>query len=1667
MHLLTLNAAGKSLAPPRTLDPSRRRLSQVIGRHVDRSRPHMIAVQRARDPLQPIDEAWVTRGRDKAGKVKPWPRRYLPADAVVVVVYLPRGGLGGSSGSRGGGGKSALSIAAGIAGLALVAFAGPLAAALLPSLIFGSVAPFLLQAGLVIGGTALLSLASKSKANKQATDTTQIYGVAGGGNLPKPGDRIPRGYGRTWMKPDLSQPDFSQYDGDDQILLKRHTLGVGKYHPYKVRAGKQVMWQEGSGFVAPFDDSRNRIEFIYGTASTLVPSNVVAASGVGGTLPRPADNPALAGPFLINQRGALITRIQIDFQFPGGISSSATKKSGAQISNLPGFWSVLFEYAPIDESGAITGAWAPAYDASNDTEGTRFSTHPLRYTKFKDVPPGRYAVRGRNRRPDTTGNQGVEGTAVNIDAVQWDAASGWVGDVAVRPGVTEMALRIYATKGNQAAAFGEIEIDAGAIIPVWTGSAWVEQETSKAVWAYLDVMRNADYGGAISDDQLDLGTALYYAGALSEFDTFDASIRGPVSVYEAAATALLPMRAEPVHLGRFWSLVRDEPKSVRRHMITRGQMLKGSSQITFDLDTESGAGHVIGEFDQDGDYRNPNQSTAIYGAASLTPTRQRWTGVKSFAHATHLTRWRAASGAYRRQATPFGVEMEGRIYKRGDSISVDPWFIDVRKKANVVDNRGDTLVLDADVPVTGTDAISLRDRDGREWGPLAIAGQGASPREITLSTSSRQQVESATGRALSAVLSDGRRDMTTVLVGALVDLKENYLIQSVKPDGVSRAQVEALIDDPRVWAAIGAAVGNPPSGYAGVIEPESPAILSLTAVAVPVAAGFRLDYTIRPGRGARSFEVGLSYDTGNRFDTRTDAGLTGSIDLNPVDPITLVLRARAFGPSGLPGVYAYASVGLPAATVNAILQPIAYEDLATTVRDRFEALQQQAEAAEQEAQNALATATARLDDLRRALALDPAIRQGYVDTIIGDLRGDLGLLLTSADRNATALAELQGALTTAGLEIIPGEGRARFYAIEALQTEVGTQVTNLSVTVDALSKQIELYGSVQAGDLQGLITQISTVTVTLNALQGTIASLATSAQFDAASARLSSAEQRLDAQAATIVTKAERVTVDAQGIQLTQVRQSLDAALGVIAQSVQAIGSTQLDQALLPKTLDGLMGLLGEQIGGLQQNFARAESSISANIDETGRSVAEVSTRLLVLRGEASAQFETVTRAVADTNYALVQATTIYNAQFAEVTASLVQEIQVRAAADSATTSNLSGVLSRIGTAEAGLTSLGQTVATNQSSAASQFSGVTARFGTLEGRTSAAEAAVTSLTQSQASDRAANASTFQGVSASLTGLADRAFSLEGRASVSEATIAQIAYAYVTADQALASRSDLISARAENANAGVSTVSQALASTNQTLANVNFDLVSRSNAGTAFGRFGMNTVSAPSGVSVRIAAVASTESFGQQRNAGWYLDLMPNGTSRFVIDANFFALTANGGITYPFQFDGQTLTVPSLRVTQSVILPGAVSDRFAPLVQNIDAGGSSGSWREVPGTGVSFTADDLWSSIFSATVQGFVQAVGSNSTTFSATISFAVGIDGVPLTTFATVSGQAGGGFVPNVTNTQGPVVSSPAYFEMTAANQNRRIAILYKFEAGPGSTGRINVAQIKLQTTKR
>lgn len=881
----------------------RRRLSAVVARRLDSTRAQITSRHRIPETNLGVTDETIVKGSE---------RRHVlvgPKD-IVVITSLTMGGGGGRGG--GGSGKqigmAVASIALMIAAPYAISFLGPAFAATAGVTSSLTLLGRVLSTGLIIGGVALMSMANKAKANKSNEDTRPVYGVTGGGNLPRSGDRIPRGYGRFWTAPDLSQPDYFIYSGEDQVLYKRMTLGVGRYHIHSVRVGDQLLWTEGGGYHAPFTGAE--VEFIQpGAVSNLVPLDVTSSSAVSGlSLPQVGDALPWSGPFAVSPPGVNVNYIQFDVSLPSGSYGTASNSKGTY--DVPTETGYEFQIAPIDFAGNVIGDWQTVVAAERYITSKR----PLRYTERVNVALGRYVARGRNTKARFNSSADTR-----MNAVQWDGLRGWRPDVRTRPGVTEIALMVRSNESLGITTFQDVMVEATAIIPVWNGVAWVEQATRKAVWAFADVMRNGVYGGNILDSALDLATLSYYASAAAPFDTFDGVIRGPDSIWGVASTILATMRSEPVQLGRVWSMVRDEPKSIRRHVITRRQIVQGSTSIEFDTDPDDGAGHVVVEYDEGADPKRPVQPPDIvYGATSLTPQRRKLFGISSFAHAVHIGRWIGASGFYRRQTNKFSVEHEGRIYKRGDSISVEAWFASKAKVAGIVGRDGTKLTVDADIALTAGDQIILRDRTGRQWGPVALTGQGDTLRELIISA------VTSGGIPIADALATDEMEPTTVIVGQPTVLTRNYLVKSARPSGRDRIAVEAQIDSTAVWDAIGEEIGSPPSPEAG---PQTPVVPQLFYVNGEMAQGVAepmVKWSVSPARGATGYQVEVSYDDGESWsaiyagpDTAGVAPLAAALFNDDGGAPIILIRARAVGRTGLWSPYINNSFGAFAAGVHA------------------------------------------------------------------------------------------------------------------------------------------------------------------------------------------------------------------------------------------------------------------------------------------------------------------------------------------------------------------------------------------------------------------------------------------------------------------------------------------------------------------------------------------------------------------------------------------------------------------------------------------------------------------------------------------------------------------------------------------------------------------------------
>ncbi|MEN3238294.1 host specificity factor TipJ family phage tail protein [Methylobacterium ajmalii] len=1862
-----------------------------------------------------------------------WATRHLALNDNVEFVSRPMGG-GGSGGSTA---KSIISI---VSMIALTALA-PYAVAGLGLSALGTAANSLTLLGkiasaVIVGAGALaISHFLTPKAGGKTDKKDELYSFGFGGSQVRPMQPIPVLNGRMRFAPDYGAPTYSEFNGDAMTDYALYALTCGRMRLEQILIGDTPIWDYQAGFAPEW--SGIEMQFVEpGEQVTLYPVNVVTADELNGTQLSQDFTPG----YIVNAAGTVAKELLLDFVWSGGAYVTYKDRTLAANTDIAvDARTVNDAGAPTSVWAPVFRKRYSQNKQSQIRVTEHISVPPGRYeVRARRENPsveqsGIAKISGTDEVTWTALRAHIDGpntfprvTMLALKGVASQKLSGVSGG-----GVRVIGTRVLPVWRN-----GQFVEEPTRSI-AWAALDWWRNGDYAAGLS----LSNVDFAAFLAYDQLwaSLGHTFDYrfTEVQNLDDVLETVLRAGRAIASPVGDKLTITRDQPRGLPRMLftdnDIVRDSLEidyALSDESWADGMVGEYVDETTWRLAEISSAPEGVtllkpARVQLDGIVQRKQAAGAIRQMAAESQYRRITVSWIARMEGRLLKRGDLV------KITTEEPESWGSSHEvvasanNGLSLTLDPapdWttsgthWIEIRQR----DGRpfGPVRVMrgatDADLTVNGSDVANAAAAASAQYGyPVSLA---------------------------DAVSRSDSQEPPWVAFSPGEPRSFPVLITSGDPDqDGEHIHLSGVLDAPEVYATT--ETGVPPLLQVPDLYSEAmPVITFLTASISQRQATLVLNAGWLPARNAVTYDWALSYDGGATWvsapstDRTAVEAVVGSSD-------AMLFRVRGVTLGGQPGGWSIASVIAPPLVIQGelvditTLPPITYNNLDAVISDRIKSVdgikaraeeayngalgalgrandartaadgaqanavaalgraagaQTDATKALADAQTAfqaavdrsalaLSTALARLDQLRRGLAVDPTVRQGYIDPLVTDVRSDLEILMRNATRNMQDIAGLRDALTTAGLEIIPSEGRVRFYAVEALQTSVGQTISNFSVTVDALSRKIDLYGSVQGNDLQGLINSINVVQTTLDAQAATISSLATSAQFTALGARLSTAELTISAQGAAITARATQTSVDAQGVRISAAEQRISASEGRISQQILATQSAGIDADLLPRTLAGFLDLVGRQQGALSQSLALVNDAISANVDAAGRATAEVRTELLVYQGDAAAQFLSVTRAVADTNSALVETRTSLLARIGAADAAITTEATARAAADAATTSQLTSAVSRIGAAEAGLITEQQTRATADAASTSRIDGAISRITASEGRIGTAEAAIVeerrtradadaastsridaavsritstegrigtaeasiateartradadaastsridgavsritategrigtaeatlvaeaktradadaattsrvdgaisritategrigtaeaaiateartradadaattssittavsritaaegriggteasliteaktradadgaqtsalaaavsrigsaeanlvteattrasadaattlrvdgaisritategrigsaeaSLTTeaktradadaaqtssinaavsriastegrigtaeaslvSEAKTRAdadaaqtsaitaaqsrlgsaeaaiaseaktrsdADAATTSRVDAAVSriggvegrvgsteasiaseaqtradqtgALSSRVDGLSGRMGAAEANIITVAQARADgdgalssridqvnaragaiegsvtseaqaragADGALSSRLDQVSARAEAANAGVANEATARASQDGAFAIQINDLYARSDQGTAYGRFSMDVQSAPSGVSVRLAARASTESYGQRRNAGWFLDLLPDGNSRFVIDANFFAITANGGTSYPFQFDGSTLTIPNLRVSNSAILPGAVS-----------------------------------------------------------------------------------------------------------------------------------------------
>ncbi|MEG9501369.1 MAG: gp58-like family protein [Methylorubrum extorquens] len=1236
--VVTANIAGQPRGEPvRLPDRRRRRLSTIVARHKPPAgRRFIVSVHRKGETfLRPTDGSVRLRAK--------WSRTLVGPDDVVLVTVVPgRGGVG--------------SIGLAIASIALIAVA-PYAAPALAGVLGGAVSVGAVQAGLVIGGVALGYAAQASAAAKKKTERS-LYSVTGGGNVPKPGARKPLLYGRCWSTPPLSQKDFITYDGDTMVLTKRMTLGIGRFQIHAVHVGEAAFWLESGGIQAPFTSTdgtfATQVEFLYGQPSTIAPGDVISSPSVGGQeMPRPGGNPEWTPWFRLTPQGVTADAAQMSWTYP------AIYRMSSQGRQAPTVAGVIFQAREINpNTGAVIG---PEFVLHNSSEGaTALTTTPLRRSAYVRLPKnGAFQVRAQNAWPEAVGFE-------QKNAASWDEMAAIKDDVRIRPNTTEIVMRVRAGKGLTVTAFSEIWVDATRIIPVWNGSAWVEQAERKAVWAFADLVRS-QHGLALPNG-FDQPKASYYHNLLNANDTFDGALPEVSSFWEAASEVLLPLRADPVKVGPVHSFVRDESRAEPRHILSRRQIVRDSAGATFKTKVEGG--DVIVEFDRDGDPRRPDEVRFSYGPATRTPKRYRVNGIRDGLHALKHATWLAAIAVFRGAERRITTEWDGRLVFPGDHVLSDLWFLKGKRTFGVASASGNMLTLDVTANVSPEWGYgSIRTREGREWGILRMRGVGSRglelhPDDVTALAARVHQTPSGPVRLrLTDVLARDSQGPTTVVIGELVELQETYVARSAIPSDSDHVQIEMVADDFRVWQLLDEQVIAPaPVNIDNLAEPLIPQISVLHARCERIETGIEVVWGVSPTRGARNYEADISYDAGGTWEVLSPYGpaSSGRAQMRQSDqPVTV--RARAFGRSGLPGDY----VSTTFTTVAPVVRGELLDDLSITI-DKLSAETKKAI----EDINALGAGALAMGSDATELALSMAR-----DTIRGAQRQLAAYIEQMAEAQATQ--ELHSYEQRQLIKVGNSANYAAILRTERAMIEADQALAEITTALDVrlVDAQTALVGQATALD------QL-TARVTVNEEGIT----ATAQRTTALESTVNNPTTGVSATATAVDTLKTTVTTQGQNITATSNRTTaLESTVNNPTTGVTATASA----------LDTLKTTVTQQ-GGSLTSTAERTTALESTVNNATTGVTATATGLSTLKTTVSQQGETLT----STSQQLTN---------------LSNEVRNPATGLSATAQAVDVLETQVNDSTNGLTALAQRVSTLNTTVGGHSSSITSLFGSYDG----------------------------------------------------------------------------------------------------------------------------------------------------------------------------------------------------------------------------------------------------------------------------------------------------------------------------------------------------------------
>jgi hypothetical protein len=814
----------------------------------------------------------------------------------------------------------ALSIIAPIAAPALAGILG----------ITSSLGISLIGAGIVLAGGFLINLLLPASTPKLNDDriASGTYSITAQGNNARLYQVMPVPYGNHIIYPDFASVPWAEYEGNNQYLYMLFSHGMGELIIEEGRIEDTAFWNSTDGYTDSFTgitleivppgepvtlfpsqvitsvevsgvELRNyattgSVEFAAAPANTmtantgnlvqvdvgdkividiglnagtwivLAKDSVNSTITVNGPLVNESNDVTVSlhedtqwiGPFVANTSTTATDKLQFDITFPSGLVHF--EKEG----DLDDF-SVGVEYQAreIDSAGIPIGGGEGTWVTLDTVTYTNRTITPQRITETFLVDRARYDARARRADPQTQEND-------KADTVQWTGLKAFIPHDNTYDNVTLTAVKMLATGQLSSQSSRKVNFIQSRKLPIWNGTTWSAPTVTRSIaWAACDILRNTVYGGALTDNRIDLAKMLELDAIWSaRGDYFDGVFDTKTSCWNALQQVLLVGRSQPIIIAGVVSAFRDQLQTLPKGVFTPRNILRGSFETRHILFDNESPDDVIIEFIDRRTWKQNEVQCTLPDSDSEQPERRQLFGCTERLQAWREGIFMAAVNARRRVIAKFGTELEGRLLARGDMILVAHDLYEWGEFGDVVDYVDATRHVTTSQPVTTTSPfyIYFKGGQGEGWGPI-LATIGVDANTVVLNAVDLAAVEGDFAQDITDFIStgdDGGVPTMYVVAHTTTEFK-NFLLIGAAPgsgefidlvmqnDDISVHTVDEDLDPPDEVFPYGP--GSIPTG---------PVVASLTAsldvTSTPTQPVLNISWSA--AGGATDYVLQLSYD---------------------------------------------------------------------------------------------------------------------------------------------------------------------------------------------------------------------------------------------------------------------------------------------------------------------------------------------------------------------------------------------------------------------------------------------------------------------------------------------------------------------------------------------------------------------------------------------------------------------------------------------------------------------------------------------------------------------------------------------------------------------------------------------------------------------------------------